>query len=88
MSAKDKVSQVRNEATTPGYTLLNLRTSFAWKGGRFDVALENALNKFYLLPLGGAYVGQGNSMTTGLIPWGMVVPGRGRSLNFALNLEF
>ena len=88
VSAKDKVSQVRNEATTPGYTLLNLRTSFAWKGGRFDVALENALNKFYLLPLGGAYLGQGNSMTTGGIPWGMVVPGRGRSLNFALNLEF
>lgn len=88
VSAKDDVSRVRNEVRTPGYTLLNLRSSFAWKNGRLDLALENALNKFYLLPLGGAYLGQGNSMTTAGIPWGMSVPGRARSLNVALNLNF
>lgn len=88
VSEKSEVSRVRNEAPTPGYTLLNLRSSITWKQARFDIALENALDKFYLLPLGGAYVGQGNSMTTLGIPWGMVVPGRGRSLNLALNLEF
>jgi iron complex outermembrane receptor protein len=88
VSAKDEVSRVRNEVQTPGYTLLNLRSSFAWKNGRLDLALENALNKFYLLPLGGAYLGQGNSMTTAGIPWGMSVPGRARSLNVALNLSF
>jgi iron complex outermembrane receptor protein len=88
VAAKDKVSQVRNEAQTPGYTLLNLRSSFAWKNGRIDLGLENALDKFYLMPLGGAYLGQGNSMTTNGIPWGMVVPGRARSLNVALNLSF
>ncbi len=88
VAAKNKVSQVRNEVQTPGYTLLNLRTGFAWKNGRVDLGLENALNKFYLLPLGGAYLGQGNSMTTNGIPWGMVVPGRARSLNVALNLNF
>lgn len=88
VSEKSEVSQVRNEVTTPGYTLLNLRSSISWKFARLDIALENALDRFYLLPLGGAYVGQGNSMTTGGIPWGMVVPGRGRSLNLALNLEF
>lgn len=88
ISAKDEVSRVRNEVQTPGYTLLNLRSSFAWKNGRLDLALENALNRFYLLPLGGAYLGQGNSMTTSGIPWGMSVPGRARSLNVALNLSF
>ena len=88
VSAKDEVSRVRNEVQTPGYTLLNLRSSFAWKNGRLDLALENALNRFYLLPLGGAYLGQGNSMTTAGIPWGMSVPGRARSLNVALNLNF
>jgi len=88
VSAKDEVSRVRNEVQTPGYTLLNLRSSFAWKNGRLDLALENALNKFYLLPLGGAYLGQGNSMTTAGIPWGMSVPGRARSLNVALTLNF
>lgn len=88
VSAKNEVSQVRNEVQTPGYTLLNLRSSVAWKNARLDLALENALNKYYLLPLGGAYLGQGNSMTTGGIPWGMSVPGRARSLNVALNLSF
>lgn len=88
VSEKSEVSQVRNEVPTPGYTLLNLRSSISWKFARLDIALENALDKFYLLPLGGAYLGQGNSMTSGGIPWGMVVPGRGRSLNLALTLDF
>jgi iron complex outermembrane recepter protein len=85
---KKLVSGVRNEVRTPSYTLLNLRTSYELKHARIDVALENALDKSYLLPLGGAYVGQGNAMTIGGIPWGMVVPGRGRSLNVAMNIHF
>jgi len=40
------------------------------------------------MPLGGAYVGQGNSMTTNGIPWGVAVPGMGRSFNVSLNLRF
>ncbi|UCV07541.1 TonB-dependent receptor [Dechloromonas denitrificans] len=88
VDAKDHVSQVRNEAQTKAYSLLNLRSSYEWKYVRIDIGLENALNKFYLLPLGGAYLGQGNSMTTNGVPWGMSVPGRGRSLNLALNLKF
>lgn len=88
VEAKNRVSQVRNEVETPGYTLLNLRTSYEWKHARFDLALENALNTFYLQPLGGAYVGQGNPMTINGIPWGMVVPGKSRSLNIALNVTF
>jgi iron complex outermembrane receptor protein len=85
---KDTISQVRNEVRTPDYTLLNLRTSYDWKYARLDIGLENALNKFYLMPLGGAYLGQGNSMTTNGIPWGMSVPGKGRSFNVALNVHF
>jgi len=88
VDAKDHVSQVRNEVQTTAYSLLNLRSSYEWKYARIDIGLENALNKFYLLPLGGAYLGQGNSMTTDGVPWGMSVPGRGRSLNLALNLKF
>lgn len=85
---KDRVSGVRNEVTTPDYTLVNLRSSYEWKHARVDVDVENLLNKFYLLPLGGAYIGQGNSMVINAIPWGMSVPGRARSLNVALNLHF
>jgi len=85
---KSHASQVRNEVQTDGYTLVNLRSSYEWKYARLDLELENAFDKFYLQPLGGAYVGQGNSMTTNAIPWGMTVPGRGRSLNVAINLHY
>lgn len=88
VAAKTRISQVRNEVTTPGYALFNLRSSYEWKQVRLDVDIENAFDKFYLLPLGGAYLGQGNSMTTGGVPWGMSLPGRGRSLNVALNVRF
>lgn len=88
VAAKTRVSQVRNEAPTPAYTLLNLHGSYVWQHARLDVALDNALDKFYLQPLGGAYLGQGNPMTIGGIPWGMVVPGRGRSFNVALSVDF
>jgi iron complex outermembrane receptor protein len=88
VAGKHKISQVRNEVETPGYTLYNLRSSYEWQHARIDLAVENLFNRFYYLPLGGAYVGQGNSMTINGVPWGMVVPGRGRSLNVALNLSF
>jgi iron complex outermembrane receptor protein len=70
---KDRISRVRNEVVTPDFTLVNVRSSYEWKHARLDIALENALNKFYLPPLGGAYVGQGNAMSINTIPWGMAV---------------
>ncbi len=88
VEAKTRVSQVRNEVPTEGYALLNLRSSYTLKHARLDLSVENLLNKYYHLPLGGAYLGQGNSMTTNIIPWGVVVPGMGRSVNVALTLDF
>jgi iron complex outermembrane recepter protein len=88
VAAKTQVSQVRNEIPTGAYGLLNLRSSYATKRLRLDVALENALNQSYAMPLGGAYVGQGASMTTNGIAWGVQVPGPGRSLNVSANLSF
>jgi len=85
---KERVSQVRNEVPTGGYGLFNLRSSYQWKNARLDVGVENLLNRFYSQPLGGAYVGQGSSMTTNGIPWGVPVPGPGRSVNVALNVHF
>jgi iron complex outermembrane receptor protein len=73
-------SQVRNELRTGGYGLLNLRSSYEWKRVRVDVGVENVLNKFYAPPLGGAYVGQGPTMSGSAIPWGTSIPGMGRSL--------
>jgi iron complex outermembrane receptor protein len=88
VAAKTKVSQVRNEVPTAGYGLLNVRSSYTYKQLRLDFGLENLLNRSYALPLGGAYLGQGASMTSLGIPWGTVVPGMGRSVNLALSMRF
>jgi len=85
---KTRVSAVRNQVPTAGYGLLNLRSSYEWQNNRLDFGIENVLDRAYTLPLGGAYVGQGASMTSGAIPWGVGVPGMGRSVNVAFTLRF
>lgn len=92
VSAKTDVSQVRNEIRTAGYGLLNLRGSYDWKRVRLDIGIDNALDKFYSLPLGGAYVGQGITMPpgsgAGYPPYGVAVPGMGRSIYAGVNVKF
>ena len=88
VDGKTRISQVRNEIQTGGYWLMNLRSSYEWKHARLDFAIENLFDRFYSNPLGGAYVGQGPSMTTNGIPWGVAVPGMGRSFNVSLNLFY
>lgn len=84
VDGKQRVSQVRNEVRTGGYGVMNLRTSYEMKRTRIDLGLSNVLNKFYALPLGGAYVGQGATMGGAAIPWGIPMPGQGRSLYVGL----
>jgi iron complex outermembrane receptor protein len=88
VGAKHRVSQVRNEIPTPGYALAHLRASYEWRRARLDVGVDNLFNRFYFPPLGGAYLGQGRSMTSAGIAWGTAVPGAGRSINTALSVWF
>jgi iron complex outermembrane receptor protein len=88
VSSKDDVSDVRNEIKTPGYGLLHLRASHAWKDVRVDLGVENLFDKLYYLPTGGAYVGQGTTMNITAVPWGIAVPGMGRSFYAAINVKF
>ncbi|MBU3900242.1 MAG: TonB-dependent receptor plug domain-containing protein [Gammaproteobacteria bacterium] len=92
VSAKNDVSSVRNEIKTPGYGLVNLRGSFGWKTVRLDFGVENLFDKFYSLPTGGAYTGQGTTMTNPAVPnypqWGTAVPGMGRSIYVGVNVKF
>lgn len=88
VGAKSNVSQVRDEIPTGGYGLLNLRSSYDLRKVRFDVGLDNVLNKFYASPLGGAYVGQGPTMSNSTIPWGVPIPGMGRSVYVGLTWKF
>jgi len=88
VKAKTDVSAVRNEIKTPGYSLVNLRTSYAWKTVRLDLGVENLFDKFYYLPTGGAYTGQGTTMSITGVPYGTAVPGMGRSVYVGLNVKF
>jgi len=86
--SKNKTSAVRNEIQTPGYGLFNLRGSYTYRQARIDFGVENLSDKFYYLPTGGAYTGQGGTMAINGIPYGIAVPGIGRSLYAGLNYKF
>ena len=91
VTGKNDTSSVRNEVHTAGYSLTHLRTSYTWKNVRVDLGVENLFDRFYYLPLGGAYTGQGTTMSaTGTYSpaWGIAVPGMGRSIYAGLNVKF
>lgn len=87
VSAKTDISNIRKEMPTAGYSLTNLRSSYTWKQARFDFGIENVFNRFYQLPLGGAYLGQGATMGAG-VNHGTPVPGMGRSIYVGATLKF
>ncbi len=94
VAAKDDISDVRNEIETDGYTLVDLRSSYTWKNLRLDFGIENLFDRKYALPLGGAYTGQGRTMSLnppasdGMFAWGTAVPGMGRSFYVGFNYGF
>ncbi len=88
VKAKTDVSATRNEVETSGYGLFHLRSSYEWKQVRFDVGVENVFDRFYNHPLGGAYLGQGKTMSGTDVPWGVTVPGMGRSIYTGLTFKF
>jgi len=88
VDSKSHVSEVRNEVQTAGYGLFHLRSSYEWKRVRLDIGIENLLDRFYNHPLGGAYLGQGKTMSGTAVAWGTPVPGMGRSLYAGVNIKF
>lgn len=92
VAAKEDVSAVRNEMPTVGYGLLHLRARYEADQWNVECGVENLLDRYYEHPLGGAYVGQGTTMTVPPAPnqprWGTPVPGAGRSVYAAVNLKF
>ena len=87
-SSKEKVSDIRNEIQTAGYGLLNLQVSHQWQSFRIDAGVENLLDKFYFNPTGGAYTGQGMTMSLNGIPYGIAVPGMGRAVYAGVQWQF
>jgi iron complex outermembrane receptor protein len=85
---KSNGSDMRNEIKTPGYSLVNARVSYSVKQVRVDFGVENLVNKYYFQPTGGAYIGQGTSMSMNGVPYGIAVPGMGRSIYVGVNVKF
>jgi iron complex outermembrane receptor protein len=88
VDAKTLVSAERNEVETSGYGLLHLRSRYEWKQARLDLGIENLFDRFYNAPLGGAYLGQGKTMSGTGVDWGTPVPGMGRSFYAGVTLMF
>ncbi|WP_295426627.1 TonB-dependent receptor plug domain-containing protein [uncultured Thiodictyon sp.] len=92
VDAKDHISQVRNEMQTAGYGLVHLRSRYEKKTWSLEVGIANLFDRSYDLPLGGAYVGQGTTMTIPPAPnqpqWGTPVPGPGRSIYAGVTVTF
>ncbi len=88
VAAKTNVNTVRNEIVTGGYSLFNLRSSYDDKKYRVNFGIENLFNKLYALPQGGAYLGQGNTMSINGVPWGTGVAGIGRTFYISANMKF
>ncbi|CAI8766015.1 putative TonB-dependent receptor [Methylococcus capsulatus] len=83
VDSKTAVAQSYAEPTTPGYVLLNLRTSYQREHLRVDVGADNLLNKLYYHPLGGVDIVESIKAQDVVR-----LPAIGRSVYVSLNLEF
>ena len=88
VARKRHVSAVRNEMETSGYALVNWRTSYQMPALRIDVGIDNLIDRAYRPPLAGAYVGQGRTMSGTGVPYGITVPGMGRSFYTGVTYSF
>lgn len=90
---KTRVNRMRNETPTAGYALLHWSGSWQLtKQAALQFGIDNLFDRYYELPLGGAYVGQGTTMTNPPRPnypqWGTPVPGPGRTMWAGLRIRF
>jgi len=86
---KDQVDDVRLERTTPGYVVLDYKTSYNFESLTLDFGIENLFDKKYDNPVGGEYLGQGATMSTAITKAsGAQVHGMGRSFTLGLTYQF
>ncbi|MBT7482796.1 MAG: TonB-dependent receptor plug domain-containing protein, partial [Nitrosomonadales bacterium] len=62
---KDNANSTRQERETAGFTKFDFVTSYQWESVSIIGEVENILDKSYADPLGGEYLGQGATMSTG-----------------------
>ena len=81
------VDPIRLQPRTAGYSLLDLRTAYEWRGLRLDFGIGNLLDRQYASPLGGTW-------QSALYPPGYggatfrPLPAAGRSFDTGVSLKF
>jgi iron complex outermembrane receptor protein len=86
---KDDVNSTRQERETAGFAKFDFVSSYQWRSVSIIGEVENILDKSYADPLGGEYLGQGATMSTGINRAdGTQVYAMGRSFNVALSYSF
>lgn len=83
-SAQNRVSQLQNEPSTPGYGILNLRVAKTFADSvRVEVGVENLLDKRHSHHLGGV-----NRVSGGDLAVGEAIPSAGRFAYASMGWEF
>ena len=90
---KSRTNRIRNEIPTAGYALLHWQGSLTLSNAvTWHFGIDNVFDRSYAHPLGGAYIGQGTTMTNPTPPnvpqWGTPVPGPGRTIWTGLRVRF
>ena len=85
VATKDRVDNNRLENTTDSYSLLNISSSIEWQGATMTLAVNNLLDEYYQLPLGGVSIAQyKQDNTQGFTQ----MNGAGRSVELSVNYAF
>lgn len=87
VAAKMAVDTERLEPRTPAYALANLRSSYEIRNIRFDLGVENLLDKLYYLPLGGTDYFSAQTASGYPNDW-QAVPGMGRTVYGGMTVKF
>lgn len=82
---KSSVDPLRNEPSTPGYSLVNWHTDYEMKNVRLDIGITNLFNKYYALPLGGVDIADWKANGSVGLPG--AVAGAGRSVNVGVTVK-
>ena len=86
---KDKVDTVRQERETSSFAVADFYSSYQLQSFEIAGSIENIFDRMHDNPLGGEYIGQGATMSTGVSrATGTQTPGIGRSINISIAYLF
>ncbi|MDR3440484.1 TonB-dependent receptor domain-containing protein [Telmatospirillum sp.] len=83
---KSVTNPLQNEHTTPGFAIVNWRTSYQWQNLTVALGIDNLFDKQYYDPNGGAYVSYWRATNTSAAMG--AVPAAGRSFNAGATVRF